>query len=69
LKLSPKIVAVLLFLSTVASAQTLNGTLRNGTTGKPAAGDDIVLIKLAQGMEEAAAQMAEPSANTASAAR
>jgi hypothetical protein len=54
LKLSPKIVAVLLFLSTVASAQTLNGTLRNGTTGKPAAGDDIVLIKLAQGMEEAA---------------
>jgi hypothetical protein len=55
LKLSPKIVVVLLLcVSTVASAQTLNGTLKNGTTGKPAAGDDVVLIKLAQGMEEAA---------------
>ena len=37
-----------------ASAQTLTGTLKNGTTGKPAAGDDVILIKLGQGMEEAA---------------
>jgi hypothetical protein len=55
LKFSPKIAVAFLtlLLGTVASAQTLNGTLKNGTTGKPAAGDDVILIKLAQGMEEA----------------
>jgi hypothetical protein len=36
------------------SAQTLTGAVQNGTTSKPAAGDEVVLIKLAQGMEEAA---------------
>jgi hypothetical protein len=36
-----------------ASAQTLTGTLTNGTTQRPAAGDDVVLIKLGQAMEEA----------------
>jgi hypothetical protein len=35
------------------SAQTLTGTVKNATTGKPAAGDEIVLLKLGQGMEEA----------------
>ncbi len=35
-----------------ASAQTLTGTVTNGTTNKPAAGDDVVLLKLANGMEE-----------------
>ena len=54
MKYSPKVLfASLLLLSTVASAQTLTGTLKNGTTGKAAAGDDVILIKLAQGMEEA----------------
>jgi hypothetical protein len=61
LRLSPKIgVAVLvLLLGAVTSAQTLTGTLKNGTTGKPTAGDDVVLIKLAQGMEEAARTKAD----------
>ena len=45
----------------VASAQTLTGTLKNGTTGKPAAGDDVILIKLGQGMEEAARTKADAS--------
>src|SRR5581483_3490464 len=36
-----------------AAAENLTGTVTNGTTGKPSAGDDVVLIKLAQGMEEA----------------
>jgi hypothetical protein len=56
LKVPPKLVAVsvLFLLGAIASAQTLTGTVKNGTTGKPAAGDDVVLIKLAQGMEEAA---------------
>ncbi len=41
-------------LAVAASAQTLTGVVRNGTTGKPAAGDDVVLLKLSQGMEEVA---------------
>ncbi len=35
-----------------ASAQTLTGTVTNGSTKKPAAGDDVVLLSLSQGMEE-----------------
>src|SRR5580700_11081782 len=31
----------------------LTGTVKNSTTNKPAAGDDVVLLKLGQGMEEA----------------
>ncbi len=63
MKLSPKVVAAALaiLLSSVASAQTLSGTLKNGTTGKPAAGDDVILIKLGQGMEEAARTKADAS--------
>jgi hypothetical protein len=55
------IAALALLLGTFTSAQTLNGTLTNGTTGKPAAGDDVILIKLAQGMEEAARTKADAS--------
>ncbi len=43
----------LFLLTTLATAQTLTGTVKNATTGKPAANDDIVLLKLGQGMEEA----------------
>jgi hypothetical protein len=46
--------SLILLASTIASSQTLSGTLKNGTTNKPAAGDDVVLIRLAQGMEEEA---------------
>jgi hypothetical protein len=42
-----------ILLTTLAAAQTLTGTVKNSTTGKPAAGDEVVLLKLAQGMEEA----------------
>ena len=41
-----------LLLSALASAQTLTGTVKNATTGKPAAGDEVVLLSLGQGMEE-----------------
>jgi 5-hydroxyisourate hydrolase-like protein (transthyretin family) len=37
-----------------ASAATLGGTVTNATTGKPAAGDDIALLSLSQGMQEMA---------------
>jgi hypothetical protein len=43
-----------LITSVFGAAETLTGTVTNGTTGKPAAGDDVVLINLAQGMDEAA---------------
>ena len=37
-----------------ADAQTLSGTVTNGTTNKPAAGDEVILINLTNGMEIAA---------------
>jgi len=35
----------------IASAGTLQGTVRNGTTGQPAAGVDVILIQLQGGMQ------------------
>ena len=46
-------VALSLLLTAFASAQTLTGIVKNGTTGKPSAGDDVVALKLGEGMEEA----------------
>ena len=43
-----------LTLATVAGAQTLTGTVTNGTTKKPAAGDEVILINLSNGMDVAA---------------
>ena len=51
--MSAAVMAVTLLLTSFAAAQTLTGTLKNATTGKPAAGDEVILLKLAQGMEEA----------------
>ncbi len=47
------LITLTLFLSITTFAQTLTGTVKNATTGKPSAGDDVVLLKLGQGMEEA----------------
>lgn len=43
-----------LLLAACAHAATLTGTVTNGTTSKASAGDEVILIKLAAGMEEAA---------------
>lgn len=43
---------LILLLTSFAAAQTLSGTVRDSTTGKPSAGDQVVVFKLAQGMEE-----------------
>ena len=51
---SASLAAILLLTLASAAAQTLSGTATNGTTSKPAAGDEITLINLANGMEEAA---------------
>jgi hypothetical protein len=46
--------ALLIFaISAAAHAATLTGTVTNGTTNKPSAGDEVILIKLAAGMEQA----------------
>lgn len=46
------IFVVALPLAAVA-ASTITGTITNGTTSKPSAGDTVTLIRLAQGMQEA----------------
>jgi len=53
----------ILLLSALASAQTLTGTVKNATTGKPAAGDEVVLLSLGQGMEEAGRTKADSKGN------
>lgn len=47
------IALTLLTLTGFALAQTLEGTVTNGTTGKPAAGTEVTLLSLANGMSEA----------------
>ncbi len=44
---------LIVLLATFSSAQTLTGTVKNATTDKPSVGDDVVLLKLGEGMEEA----------------
>jgi hypothetical protein len=46
------VTVVLILLTSLASAQTLTGNVKNSTTGKPAVGDDVILLSLGQGMEE-----------------
>jgi hypothetical protein len=53
LKRTARIAVFVLLLSSLGLAQTLTGTVKNSTTGKPGAGDEVVLLKLGQGMEEA----------------
>jgi hypothetical protein len=43
-----------LALTAAAFASSISGTITNGTTGKPAAGDDVILIKLSGTMQEEA---------------
>ena len=47
------LVLTIFFLTSFAAGETLTGTVKNSTTGKPSAGDEIILLKLGQGMEEA----------------
>jgi hypothetical protein len=49
-----RLLALVLALSAMAAAGTITGTVKNATRGKPSAGDDVVLIKLQGGMQEAA---------------
>jgi hypothetical protein len=51
------------FLTTLSSAQTLTGTVKNATTNKPAAGDEVILLSLGQGMEESGRTKADAKGN------
>ena len=51
------------FLLASAAAQTLTGTVTNGTTKKPAAGDDVVLLSLGQGMQESGRTQTDAKGN------
>jgi len=44
----------LALLTSFAAAQNITGTVTNGTTGKPSAGDTVTLLSLSQGMQEIA---------------
>jgi hypothetical protein len=49
---SIRVALVVLLLASFASAQTLTGKVKNSTTAKPSAGDEVVIFKLGSGMEE-----------------
>jgi hypothetical protein len=60
---SALVISLVLLLTTLAAAQTLTGTVKNATTNKPAAGDEVILLKLGQGMEEAGRTKADSKGN------
>ncbi len=45
-------IAIVVAVVPIAYSQSLTGTVTNATTNKPAAGDDVVLLSLSQGMQE-----------------
>lgn len=45
--------ALLFFCSIAAFGDTVRGVVRNGTTRKPSAGDDVILKRIGNGMEDA----------------
>jgi len=53
------LLAAILSLTIAAAAQTLTGTVTNGTTNKPAAGDEVILINLSNGMDVAGSTKAD----------
>jgi hypothetical protein len=57
------VISAAILLTTLASAQTLTGTVKNSTTGKPAAGDEVVLLTLGQGMQESGRTTADAKGN------
>jgi Carboxypeptidase regulatory-like domain len=53
LRMTLMVLALCLATGTMfAAAQNITGTVTNGTTGKPAAGEEVTLLALSQGMQE-----------------
>jgi hypothetical protein len=59
IKLANLVLLAMILGGTLASAQTLTGTVTNGTTKKPAAGDEVILINLSNGMDVAGSTKAD----------
>ena len=59
MNLLTRLIVPVLALSSALTAQNLTGTITNRTSGKPAAGDDVVLLALSNGMQEAARTKAD----------
>lgn len=55
------ILSLVIASSAQESAQTLTGTVTNGTTSKPATGDEVILINLTNGMDVAGSTKADAS--------
>ena len=53
IKRETSVLIVFATLPILAAAQNLTGTVTNATTSKPAASDEVVLLSLSQGMQEA----------------
>jgi hypothetical protein len=53
------LLAAILSLALASAAQTLTGIVTNGTTNKPAAGDEVILINIANGMDVAGSTKAD----------
>ena len=53
------LLAAIFSLTLASAAQTLTGTVTNGTTHKPAAGDEVILINIANGMDVAGSTKAD----------
>jgi len=51
-KFPQMILMLCLAVAASAAAQNITGTVTNGTTGKPAAGEEVTLLSLSQGMQE-----------------
>jgi len=63
-RIAPRVwwgVILLLFVNLYSAAQTLTGTVTNATTSKPAAGDEVILINLTNGMDVAGSTKADAS--------
>jgi hypothetical protein len=58
-----QIAVTILLLSSFGVAQSLTGTVTNGTTGRAAAGDEVILLGLGQGMEEVARTKTDAKGN------
>jgi hypothetical protein len=57
------VAVTMLSSSPLSPPPTLTGTVQNSTTGKPAAGDEVVLLSLGQGMEDAGRTKADSKGN------
>jgi hypothetical protein len=55
--------AMVLLVAASAAAGTVTGVIRNGTSGKPAAGIDVILIQLQGGMQPVASTKTDASGN------